>query len=728
MISVDYGVLNQRGSPSWFSDVYANLPTAGYKGRMFISTDTFAFYRDTGTGWDLIGGPGTGTITGSGTSGQVSYFNGSSTLAGSNNLFWDITNSRLGIGTATPGVALDIHSTGTNAQFNGTGSSNAYLVFQNAGTSKWRIGNTYNAGANSYDIYNFGTSTTGLSINSTTNAATFIASVTATSLIKSGGTSAQFLKADGSVDSSSYITLSSLSFTAGSGNYDNTTGIITIPTNNNQITNGSGYITSSSLSSYLPLAGGTLTGALIGTSITGTSLVKSGGTSAQILAADGSVITAGTNITITGGTIAASGSGGSMAIGGSITSATAGSVLYAGASGVLAQTNASFYYDYTNNRLGLGTITIGSKLQVNGNAAIGYSASTAAPTNGLAVSGAATISNSASATYALTVTGKGTFDIGNNSTLGLFSASGITINSSGGSLTNLYQLSFGYGASATYGSSSMGAFIDSVTGYNSGGLFFATRSATTDTAPTERMRITSGGLVGIGTSSPTNKLVISGSGDQHIAQTTTTAANAYTIYTNSGKQYLAGLSRDIGPDNYIIYDGTAGAARMVITSGGLVGVGTSTIGSQFQVNGNAAIGYSASTAAPTNGLQVNGRGNFLNATDNSVFSLNSGGTLYTAGFSPNATANSTNTLTLTTAQTTWIYNGTGVATWTLYNPSGTNQMIWIKNAGTGIITLNAYTGTNIINNSGTAVSSITIAVGATALIQQDGNVKSYQLQ
>jgi len=728
MISVDYGVLNQRGSPSWFSDVYANLPTAGYKGRMFISTDTFAFYRDTGTGWDLIGGPGTGTITGSGTSGQVSYFNGSSTLAGSNNLFWDITNSRLGIGTATPGVALDIHSTGTNAQFNGTGSSNAYLVFQNAGTSKWRIGNTYNAGANSYDIYNFGTSTTGLSINSTTNAATFIASVTATSLIKSGGTSAQFLKADGSVDSSSYITLSSLSFTAGSGNYDNTTGIITIPTNNNQITNGSGYITSSSLSSYLPLAGGTLTGALIGTSITGTSLVKSGGTSAQILAADGPVITAGTNITITGGTIAASGSGGSMAIGGSITSATAGSVLYAGASGVLAQTNASFYYDYTNNRLGLGTITIGSKLQVNGNAAIGYSASTAAPTNGLAVSGAATISNSASATYALTVTGKGTFDIGNNSTLGLFSASGITINSSGGSLTNLYQLSFGYGASATYGSSSMGAFIDSVTGYNSGGLFFATRSATTDTAPTERMRITSGGLVGIGTSSPTNKLVISGSGDQHIAQTTTTAANAYTIYTNSGKQYLAGLSRDIGPDNYIIYDGTAGAARMVITSGGLVGVGTSTIGSQFQVNGNAAIGYSASTAAPTNGLQVNGRGNFLNATDNSVFSLNSGGTLYTAGFSPNATANSTNTLTLTTAQTTWIYNGTGVATWTLYNPSGTNQMIWIKNAGTGIITLNAYTGTNIINNSGTAVSSITIAVGATALIQQDGNVKSYQLQ
>jgi len=57
-----------------------------------------------------------------------------------------------------------------------------------------------------------------------------------------------------------------LSFVAGSGAYNSTSGLITIPTNNNQITNGAGYITSSALSSYLPLAGGTLTGALNGTS------------------------------------------------------------------------------------------------------------------------------------------------------------------------------------------------------------------------------------------------------------------------------------------------------------------------------------------------------------------------------------------------------------------------------------------------------------------------------
>jgi hypothetical protein len=47
-------------------------------------------------------------ITGSGVAGQVAYFTGATTQAGSNNLFWDATNSRLGIGTNTPGGNLDV--------------------------------------------------------------------------------------------------------------------------------------------------------------------------------------------------------------------------------------------------------------------------------------------------------------------------------------------------------------------------------------------------------------------------------------------------------------------------------------------------------------------------------------------------------------------------------------------------------------------------------------------
>ena len=52
-----------------------------------------------------------------------------------------------------------------------------------------------------------------------------------------------------------------LSFTAGSGGYNNTTGVITIPTNTSQLTNGANFITLSSLSASSPLAYNSGTGA-----------------------------------------------------------------------------------------------------------------------------------------------------------------------------------------------------------------------------------------------------------------------------------------------------------------------------------------------------------------------------------------------------------------------------------------------------------------------------------
>lgn len=53
-----------------------------------------------------------------------------------------------------------------------------------------------------------------------------------------------------------------LSFTAGSGAYNNSTGVITIPTNTNQLTNGAGYVTSSGVTSIATsngISGGTIT-------------------------------------------------------------------------------------------------------------------------------------------------------------------------------------------------------------------------------------------------------------------------------------------------------------------------------------------------------------------------------------------------------------------------------------------------------------------------------------
>jgi hypothetical protein len=47
-------------------------------------------------------------VGGSGATGQVAYWNGTSSQTGSNNLFWDAANARLGIGTNAPSTTLDI--------------------------------------------------------------------------------------------------------------------------------------------------------------------------------------------------------------------------------------------------------------------------------------------------------------------------------------------------------------------------------------------------------------------------------------------------------------------------------------------------------------------------------------------------------------------------------------------------------------------------------------------
>lgn len=77
-LGVDLSILNQRGTPAFFSDIFANRPAFGFAGRVFISTDTGAIYEDTGTAWTLIADAGAGTT---GTLQQVTT-NGNSTNQG----------------------------------------------------------------------------------------------------------------------------------------------------------------------------------------------------------------------------------------------------------------------------------------------------------------------------------------------------------------------------------------------------------------------------------------------------------------------------------------------------------------------------------------------------------------------------------------------------------------------------------------------------------------------
>lgn len=216
MPAIDLSILNQRQTPAFYADVFANRPAAGFVGRIFVSTNTFAFYRDNGTGWDLIGGPGSGTITGSGSFGsialwngtdtitydvgltwdgtansltaskfivtggtssqflkgdgsldsntyntgsgavgQVTFWNGTNAITGGNDLFWDSANGHLGVNTNVPGTALDVHhDQPTVAILNQTVATNDVRIgFQNNGVGLWRIGAFYNAGANDFGIY-----------------------------------------------------------------------------------------------------------------------------------------------------------------------------------------------------------------------------------------------------------------------------------------------------------------------------------------------------------------------------------------------------------------------------------------------------------------------------------------------------------------------------------------------------------------------------------------------
>jgi hypothetical protein len=64
--------------------------------------------------------PGTANVTGAGAAGQVAFWVGSSVISGSNNLYWDNTNARLGIGTTAPEAKLDVYgSTGTYIRVSG---------------------------------------------------------------------------------------------------------------------------------------------------------------------------------------------------------------------------------------------------------------------------------------------------------------------------------------------------------------------------------------------------------------------------------------------------------------------------------------------------------------------------------------------------------------------------------------------------------------------------------
>jgi len=102
-----------------------NLPTASATNRGALSTTDWSTFNS------KIGTGDTATMLtpytrGSGTSGQVGYWNATRSLTGSSNLFWDNANGRLGIGTASPTNKLEV--AGGFRLFTGGASANSHYV------------------------------------------------------------------------------------------------------------------------------------------------------------------------------------------------------------------------------------------------------------------------------------------------------------------------------------------------------------------------------------------------------------------------------------------------------------------------------------------------------------------------------------------------------------------------------------------------------------------------
>jgi hypothetical protein len=144
---------------------------------------------------------------------------------------------------------------------------------------------------------------------------------------------------------------------------------------------------------------------------------------------------------------------------GTATNFTAGSVVYAGTSGVYNQDNANFFWDATNHFLGLGTTSPGGKVDIR-----------------------------------FSETGTTPFS-GNSTQVRLQNTSNTT--------NNYASIGF-FGQSGTVAGAMGMQFTDQTNAY--GDLAFITRSAATGI--TEKMRITGGGLIGMGTAAPLYQLDI----------------------------------------------------------------------------------------------------------------------------------------------------------------------------------------------------------------------------
>jgi hypothetical protein len=219
----------------------------------------------------------------------------------------------------------------------------------------------------------------------------------------------------------------------------------------------------------------------------------------------------------------------------------------------------------------------------------------------------------------------------------------------------------------------------------------------------------SSGNVGIGTSSPGNKLDIVSSGSSQIRVKDGVTATAYYDFGRDGTDGFFGFSGAQTTFSGYKWSVNAGTEVMRITNGGNVGIGTSSPSQKLHVSGVAILpqvfsGGTANTLELYTGTAFNTSGAAIAIRGSTVGYNNSGMEFYAGGserarinssgeFFVNTTTNDTSSR-ISTRATTGVINGVGVYCTTTVN---TGAMVFFNP--------NGQVGTINVNGSATAYNT-----------------------
>jgi hypothetical protein len=239
------------------------------------------------------------------------------------------------------------------------------------------------------------------------------------------------------------------------------------------------------------------------------------------------------------------------------------------------------------------------------------------------------------------------------------------------------------------------------------------------------------GNLAIGTTTATETLTVNSSSNTtvRVENTSTSTArlqliNNDTSPNNNNWSILAGY---LNTRNLSFRD-NLGGERLRIISNGYIGINNpANIGSNLQINGNAAIGYSASTAAPTNGLAVSGA-LLIGTTTDAGYKLDVNGT---GRFSGNLRVDGTSNGYLTLNATSTGGNESGIFfqvgggnKWENYTANNDTALNWYSYANSTIVFKLASTGAATFSSSVTATSLIKSGGTSSQFLMADGSVNT----